>query len=91
MDGLEPLPELKCTRCPWSSNLDTDFQGLMAVRGSPFFTQPLSRPPRPLLARPSPSLPPPRLSRLQPRRRRIPPVPPSLGPAPPTPPGAVGG
>ena len=53
MDGLEPLPELKCTRCPWSSNLDTDFQGLMAVRGAPFFTQPLSRPPRPLLARPS--------------------------------------
>ena len=88
MDGLEPLPELKCTRCPWSSNLDTDFQGLMTVRGSPFFIQPLSRP---LLARPSPSLPPPRLSRLQPRRRRIPPVPPSLGPAPPTPPGAIGG
>ena len=55
MDGLEPLPELKCTRCPWSSNLDTDFQGLMAVRGAPFFTQPLSRPPRPACPGSSPA------------------------------------
>ena len=35
--------------------MDTDFQGLMMVRGSLFFTQPLSRPPRPL-SLPTPSL-----------------------------------
>ena len=53
MDGLEPRPEIKCTRCPWSSKLDTDFQGLMMVRGSLFFTQPLSCSLNPLLASPS--------------------------------------